>query len=84
MGEKQIDTVHHALGIDDNRNTKIMWMLDEIMDKEVPKATALEMISVLDISQVEKVYLGYMLCKRIVQIRTPQNLRGLVSKIFDI
>jgi hypothetical protein len=78
------ETVSHALGIDDTRNQKLVWMIDEIMNTECPKADAFKKISALDITNDERVYLGYMLCKRIVVVKTPSPLLSMLEKIYQL
>jgi hypothetical protein len=81
---KPAETVNQALGIDDNSNQKLMWNLDEIMNTKCPKAEAFKQIAALDITNEARVYLGYMLAKRIVIIRTPTILRQMLDTVYDL
>lgn len=78
------ESAHHALGITDVRNTKLMWHLDEIMNAGGSKAEGFRKIAALDTTPEEKVYMGYMLCKRIVYLKTPPAGRPLIGKIYGL
>jgi len=81
---KTNETVNRALGIDDNRNQKLMWQLDEVMNTKCPKAEGFKKIASLDITNEERVYLGYMLAKRIVIVRTPPMMRHMLDTVYDL
>jgi hypothetical protein len=78
------ETAAHALGITEQRNTKLMWYLDEIMESRCSKAEGMRRIAALETTQEEKVYMGYMLCKRIVILKTPTAMRPLLGKMYGL
>ena len=75
--------VEDALGImrGSSRHQKLAWMLDEIMHTKTVKAEAILAISELkDVTDLEKVYLGYMLMQRIFVLKVPLGA-SIVRKI---
>lgn len=78
------ETVAHALRITEQRNTNLMWLLDEIMETGCSKAEGMRKLALIDATDEEKVYLGYMLCKRIVFLKTPSPMRPLIMKRYGL
>lgn len=79
------ETIAHALGIEDKRAEKLHWILDEIMEKSHAKADAIrEIAKIPDASIEEKTYLGYLLCKRIVFLKTPTPARKIAMAMYKL
>jgi len=78
------ETLCHALGIDDTRERKLVWHVEEAMNTGCSKAEALQKFASVDASDVEKTYMGYLLVRFIIYRTTPRKLFDLICKLCDI
>jgi len=61
-----VESTEAALGISPERHRKLTWIIDEICSEGGDKATGMKKIAATDTTDVEKVYMGFILCKRYV------------------
>jgi len=78
------ETLAHALNITPQREQKLIWLLDEIIREGGRKEVGIRKIANFDGTDEEKAYLGYMLCKRFVIMRTPAVARPMLAKIYGL
>jgi hypothetical protein len=60
------ESTEAALGISPERHRKLTWIIDEICSEGGDKATGMRKIAATDTTDVEKVFMGFILCKRYV------------------
>jgi hypothetical protein len=61
-------TVETALGISEKRHTQLTWIIEEMCIVGGTKADAIKKIAAMNVTEEEKVYLGFILCKKYVSV----------------
>lgn len=78
------ETLAHALNIAPQRETKLLWVLDEIIREGGRKEVGIRKIAAFDATPEEKAYMGYMLCKRFAIMNTPTAFRPMIMKVLKL
>jgi hypothetical protein len=78
------ETLAHSLNITPQREQKLIWLLDEIVRDGGRKDVGIRKIAAFEGTSEEKAYLGYMLCKRFVIMKTPSPARAAIMKMLQL
>jgi hypothetical protein len=82
--DPNMETLAHALNISPQRETKLLWFLDEIIREGGRKEIGIRKIAAFDATSEEKAYMGYMLCKRFAIMNTPVAFRPMIMKVLRL
>ena len=75
MNLRESAPLNQVLLIDDKRMQKLMWMLDEIMNKRLTKAEVFIDIEQAEGTTTEKMLMTYMFAKRLMLLKIPMGER---------
>lgn len=75
MNSRESAPLNQVLLIDENRMQKLMWMLDEIMNKRLTKAEVFIDIEQVEGTTTEKMLMTYMFAKRLMLLKIPMGER---------
>lgn len=59
-------------------------MIEELAEKGTSIGESMQKLSAMEVSNEERVYVGYLLCKYIVVKKTPEPLRGMLNQIYQL
>jgi hypothetical protein len=82
MTPQLMETTEQALGISPDRHRKLTWIVEEICAEGGTKSEGMQKIAKTDTTDIEKVYMGFILCKKYVSL-LPWPMRNIAMGLIQ-